>query len=198
MLRVGLSGGIGSGKSSVARFWQTLGIPVYDSDSRARGIMNSDVAVVSAISELFGSQAYTDGALNREYIASRVFSDRGLLQKLNQIVHPAVQNDFCKWSEEQNSPYVVEETALLFDGGENSISRTMDFNVVVVADLSVRVRRASLRDKVSEQKILERINNQMAQEDMIAEADFCIDNNSQLIIPQIIAIDNAIRNSLAK
>lgn len=198
MNKVGLSGGIGSGKSTVAAFWRTIGIPVYESDIEARRIMTSHEPTMQAISELFGFQAYIDGSLNREHIASQVFSNPELLQKLNEIVHPAVQNDFELWSSRQDAPYVIEETALLFDGGEKSIARTMDFNIVVTASLETRLKRACLRDNTSKEKILARIDNQMPQEQMIALSDFCIDNDTQLVIPQIIEIDKAIRNSLHK
>lgn len=195
MIRVGLTGGIGSGKSTVARFWQTLGIPVYESDSRAKALMNSSSEIVEGIKVLFGEKAYDEGGLNRQYIASKVFTDSDLLARLNALVHPAVQRDFMQWSERQDAPYVVEESAILFECGA---SRVMDFNVVVSAGFETRLERASARDGVSREQISERINNQMDQEQMASLADFIIENDSQLLIPQIIKIDGIIRNSFSK
>ncbi|MFI3267037.1 MAG: dephospho-CoA kinase [Rikenellaceae bacterium] len=195
MNKVGLTGGIGSGKSTVAEFWRSLGIPVYDSDSQARRVMNSSMEVVEAVKELFGEAAYCDGQLDRAYIASKVFTDVALLEKLNAIVHPAVQKDFVMWSERQDAPYVIEESALLFECGASEI---MDFNVVVSASQSVRIERACSRDGVGEQKIMERMNNQMPQERMVEFADFNIINEERLLIPQIIEIDRTIRNKINK
>ncbi len=195
MIKVGLTGGIGSGKSTVARFWNTLGIPIYESDSRAKALMNSSSEIICAIKELFGKQAYDDNGLNRQLLSSKVFSDSSLLDRLNAIVHPAVQKDFLEWSAAQSAPYVIEESAILFECGA---SKVMDFNVVVCAKLETRLQRAASRDNVAIEKIMARVNNQMSQESMKALADFEIETNTQLIIPQVIEIDRIITSKMNK
>lgn len=190
MIRVGLTGGIGSGKSSIAHFWQLLGIPIYISDQQARRIMNSDPATIAAIEALFGAEAYVDGVLNRSYIGSKVFCNQELLSKLNAIVHPAVERDFVEWSSRQNSPYVIEESAILFDCGAD---RVMDFNVIVTAPLELRIERAMLRDGATREHIESIIENQSDQQEIASRCDFNIDNGYELVIPQILDIDRKIR-----
>lgn len=130
MIKIGITGGIGSGKSTVCRAFAQLGVPVYDSDSRARRLMNEDVALKAAVSGLFGDGAYDADGLNRKYVAGRIFSDGTLRERLNAVVHPAVAEDFARWAERQQGPYVIEEAAILFESGAY---RQMDKVVTVTA-----------------------------------------------------------------
>ena len=193
MIKVGLTGGIGSGKSTVAKFWRLLGIPTYSSDERARQIMNSDTQVIQAIKHLLGTQAYNSEGLDRAFVASKIFNDKELLSRLNGIVHPAVEQDFELWSSRQSAPYVIEESAILF---ESRAARLMDFNVVVTASLENRITRTMLRNNISREQVIERISNQMPQQEIISMCDFRIENDDQLLIPQIINIDQTIRERI--
>ncbi len=170
---VGLTGGIGSGKSTVAQMFRDLGVPVYDSDKEAKSLMVNSPKLKSAIIDLLGDNAYTGKTLNRSYIAELVFKDTGLLQKLNKIVHPAVRQHFLKWASEQSAPYVIQETALIFENGaQDNYSAT----ILVTAPLEMRLKRVMERDGVAKQVVLERMKNQMDDNQKIDLAQFCIEN----------------------
>ncbi|MEO2053201.1 MAG: dephospho-CoA kinase [Allomuricauda sp.] len=173
MMLVGLTGGIGSGKSTVAQMFRDLGVPVYDSDKEAKSLMVNSPALKSAIIDLLGDNAYTGKTLNRSYIAELVFKDTGLLQKLNKIVHPAVRHHFLKWANEQSAPYVIQETALIF---ENGVQDNYSATILVTAPLEMRLKRVMERDGVSKQVVLERMKNQMDDNQKIDLAQFCIEN----------------------
>ncbi len=170
---VGLTGGIGSGKSTVAQMFRDLGVPVYDSDKEAKSLMVNAPALKSAIIDLLGDNAYTGKTLNRSYIAELVFKDTGLLQKLNKIVHPAVRQHFLKWANEQSAPYVIQETALIF---ENGVQDNYSATILVTAPLEMRLKRVMERDGVAKQVVLERMKNQMDDNQKIDLAQFCIEN----------------------
>ncbi|WP_431161725.1 dephospho-CoA kinase [Flagellimonas beolgyonensis] len=173
MMLVGLTGGIGSGKSTVAQMFRDLGVPVYDSDKEAKSLMVNSPKLKSAIIDLLGDNAYTGKTLNRSYIAELVFKDTGLLQKLNKIVHPAVRQHFLKWASEQSAPYVIQETALIFENGaQDNYSAT----ILVTAPLEMRLKRVMERDGVAKQVVLERMKNQMDDNQKIDLAQFCIEN----------------------
>lgn len=173
-MRVGLTGGIGSGKSTVAGYFRELGIPVYDSDARARELMEGQPALRTAIGALLGPGAYRDGRLNRPFIAERVFGDPQLLASLNALVHPAVRRDFLEWSEQQQAPYVLQEAAVLF---ENGSYQQLDRTILVTAPQPVRVRRVMKRDGVSREAVLARIKNQWDDARKLPLADFVIENS---------------------
>jgi dephospho-CoA kinase len=175
MIQVGLTGGIGSGKSTVASFFRKLGIPVYDSDARAKELMKNDPDLRKAITGLLGEQAYQYGNLDRKWIASRVFSDPELLTALNALVHPAVRRDFGQWSTAQQGPYVVQEAAVLM---ENGGYRELDFNILVTAPETMRISRVVKRDQVTEIQVRERMRNQWTDADKIPLADFVIENTN--------------------
>ena len=175
MIRVGLTGGIGSGKSTVAGFFRALGIPVYDSDLRARDLMQHDEGLRNGIEQLLGKSAYRDGLLDRNHIASMVFEDQGLLQRLNALVHPAVRSDFENWSGEQDTPYVIQEAAILI---ENGAYRDLDRMILVTAPVEERIRRVMERDTVNREAVLSRMRNQWSDADKIPLADFVIENVS--------------------
>jgi dephospho-CoA kinase len=173
MICVGLTGGIGSGKSTVAGFFKKLGIPVYDSDSKARELMRDDIDLRRAITQLLGNKAYEGADLDRKWIASRVFSDPELLQSLNELVHPAVRRDFVRWSEKQQAPYVMQEAAILM---ENGAYRNLDQTILVTAPKALRIDRVARRDEVTPDQVLERMKHQWKDADKIPLADFVIEN----------------------
>lgn len=170
---VGLTGGIGGGKSTVAKMFRELGVPVYDSDSEAKQLMTSSSKVRNAIINLLGEAAYQKKELNRSFVAEKVFKDPRLLQKLNAIVHPAVREHFKEWAKDQNAPYVVQETALIF---ENGTKDHYDRIILVTAPLDVRLKRVMERDGVGPKTVLERMKNQMDDGDKVDLAHFCIEN----------------------
>lgn len=176
MIKIGITGGIGSGKSTVCRIFQVLGIPIYNADNEAKYLMSNDKALKSSIINLLGSESYKNNHLNREFIASKVFKDKDLLKKLNALVHPAVKNDFIKWSEKQIAPYVIYEAALMIESGSYKL---LDKVIVVTAPLEQRIARVCERDKVHQEKVLARINNQLSQEEMLKYADHVITNDGK-------------------
>jgi len=171
---VGLTGGIGSGKSTVARFFRELGVPVYDSDKEAKILMVESEMVRRELINLFGEEAFIDKKLNKTHISSIVFKEKEKLAKLNAIVHPAVRNHFAQWVEQQVSAYVIQETALIF---ENEAQENYDAVILVTAPENIRIQRVIKRDGVSKGEIKARIANQMSDEDKISLADFVIENN---------------------
>lgn len=170
---VGLTGGIGSGKSTVAEMFRELGVPVYDSDSEAKQLMVSSVEVKDAITDLLGKRAYNEDVLDRGFVAEKVFKDPELLRKLNAIVHPAVRQHFKDWVKDQTAPYVIQETALIF---ENGSQEQYDHTILVTAPLDVRLERVIKRDGVGPKAVLKRMKNQMDDADKLDLADFCIEN----------------------
>lgn len=170
---LGLTGGIGSGKTTVAGFFRDLGVPVYIADDEAKKLMNSDPQIQKQIKEIFGEAAYRDNTLNRQYLASRVFKDQDLLERLNSIVHPAVGKHFLTWKDQQDSDYVVYEAAILFEKGGY---RKCDYNLLITAPLEVRVARIRTRDNASVEEIKARMNNQWSDEKKAKFADFTIEN----------------------
>jgi len=171
---VGLTGGIGSGKSTVARFFRELGVPVYDSDKEAKVLMVKSEMVRRELINLFGEEAFIGKKLNKTHISSIVFKEKEKLAKLNAIVHPAVRNHFVQWVEQQSSAYVIQETALIF---ENETRENYDAVILVTAPENIRIQRVIKRDGVSKGEIKARIANQMSDEDKISLADFVIENN---------------------
>lgn len=170
---LGLTGGIGSGKTTVAGFFRELGIPVYIADDEAKKLMNSDPEIKRKIKEIFGDAAYKNGILDRQFLASQVFNDRDLLEKLNSIVHPAVGKHFLTWKEQQDSDYVVYEAAILFEKGGY---KKCDYNLLITAPLEVKVARLQKRDKASAKEIQARMDNQWPDEKKAQYADFIIEN----------------------
>ncbi|WP_423819122.1 dephospho-CoA kinase [Salinimicrobium sp. TIG7-5_MAKvit] len=170
---VGLTGGIGSGKTTVAGFFKELGIPVFIADDEAKLLMVSNSEVKSAVQALFGELSYINGLPERKYIASKVFGDRGKLEQLNAIIHPAVARHFESWKEEQVAPYVIYEAAILFESGGY---KKCDFNLLVTAPLDRRIERLKKRDKSTLEEIEARMNNQWSDEEKAKLADFIIEN----------------------
>ena len=173
MIVIGLTGGIGSGKSTVAAMFKELGIPVYDSDQRAKYLMNTSKIINKQLVALLGEEAYEEGKLNRPFIAEKVFNDSELLAELNNIVHPVVRQDFIDWTKEQDSCYVIQETALLF---ENKSQDLYDDVILVTAPKEVRIERVLSRDNSTRAQVEARMNNQLDDEIKLELANFIIEN----------------------
>ena len=172
---IGLTGGIGSGKSTVARMFESLGVPVYISDDEAKILMETSKSIRQSLVLLFGEHAYVKGVLNRVFIASKVFNDSNLLSKLNKIVHPEVRVHFEKWLKKQKSPYVIKEVAIIFETNSQS---NFDFIISVVAPIEERVQRVMKGRLKTEQEVRSIIKNQLTDTDKIKLSDFVIHNNS--------------------
>lgn len=173
MMKVGITGGIGSGKSTVCRLFAQRGVAVYDSDAEAKRLMAENPALRAGIAVRFGAEAYAGGALNRAYLAATVFSDPAALADLNALVHPAVMADFAAWAERQEGSYVILESAILFEAGlEGSVDRT----VAVLAPLELRVGRTCRRDKCDPESVRRRIAAQAGDDLLRERADYCLVN----------------------
>jgi dephospho-CoA kinase len=188
-LQVGITGGIGSGKSLVCKIFRCLGISVYDADSHAKELMTTDGILVSDIKKEFGVLSYNaDGSLNRAYLGNTVFNDSGRLKTLNALVHPRVGIDYKQWVEQRkDQPYVLKEAALLFEANSH---QSMDKVIVVHANEALRLRRVLKRDhhRTAEQ-VLSIMENQMPEEEKLKRADFMIRNDETiLLIPQVVAL----------
>lgn len=176
-LKIGVTGGIGSGKSLVTRLFQLLNIPTYDADIAAKAIMVDEQAVRDQLVSCFGPEVYlSDGALNRSWLSRKVFNDDRELEKLNAIVHPAVIQKGELWTAAQRSIYSVKEAALLFESGSY---RSLDYTILVSSPLELRVKRVMERDHVSEKEVMARVKKQMAEDEKLELADFVIYNDEQ-------------------
>lgn len=170
---VGLTGGIGSGKTTVAGFFKELNIPVYIADEAGKRLMNTSSEIRQEIIDLFGDKAYQDNLPDRKFIASKVFNDKGLLSQLNKIIHPAVERDFKDWLKDQSSEYVIYEAAILFETGGY---KKCDFNILVTAPRKLKIERLQKRDKSSVEEIKDRMNHQWDDEKKSQMSDFLINN----------------------
>ena len=186
MLKIGLTGGIGSGKSTVAKVFEVLGIPVYYADEEAKRLMNEDGALKEKIQELFGTESYANGLLNRKYIAGIVFNDPKKLEQLNALVHPVTINDANNWLQQQTTPYAVKEAALIFESG---IQEFLDYVIGVYAPAPLRIHRAMHRDNTGREAVMARMSKQMDEEEKMRLCNFVITNDEQqLLIPQVLAL----------
>ena len=184
MVRVGLTGGIGSGKSTVAQIFEVLGIPVYYADIAAKRLMNEDPQLISAITTIFGKQAYVNNILDRKYISSIVFSEPTKLALLNSIVHPATKKDGEAWMQQQTSPYAIHEAALIF---EAKATERLDKVIGVSSPIELRIKRAMERDKVSSDEVLRRMEQQLDEDLKMSKCDFILVNDEQqLLIQQVL------------
>ena len=173
MIKVAICGGIGSGKSTVCQMFAERGIALYDSDSRAKALMNESEELRKALIAEFGEECYVDGVLNRAYLASKAFGSEEQLAKLNSIVHPAVKADFLRWAEAQEGEYCLLESAILFESG---FDKLVDKTVAVLAPQTLRVMRAMERDGATKEAVEARVKAQMSDDELVARCDFAIVN----------------------
>lgn len=173
MIKVGLTGGIGSGKTTVANYFIELGVPIYFADYEAKKLMNSSADIKNKLIREFGEKTYQNGELNRKYLASIVFNDTSKLNIINGIVHPAVANHFAEWIKKQKSNYIIQENAILF---ENNTSSVFDYIITVTASIDVKIERILKRDSGSKNDILSRMKNQWDDLRKIDLSDFVIHN----------------------
>lgn len=186
MLKIGLTGGIGSGKSTVAKIFEALGIPVYYADTVAKRLMNSNEKIKVSIRQHFGEAAYKNNQLDKQYLADIVFNDPEKLELLNALIHPVTINDAEEWMLKQVAPYSIKEAALLFESGA---VENLDFVIGVYAPQALRIRRVMKRDNLTQEEILKRINRQINEEMKMKLCDFVITNNEQeLLIPQVLKL----------
>ena len=185
--KIGITGNIGSGKSMLSAILRTIGIPVYDCDTEAKRLMQSDARTRSRIMQAFGEKCYTrEGTLDRKHLASIIFTDAAALQKINSIVHPRVKEDFEEWSKRQNSAAVAVESAILFECG---LRDSVDIAVTVYADRETCITRACRRSNATREDIKQRLNEQIPAESLIAKSDYAICNNPDTpLLPQINAL----------
>jgi dephospho-CoA kinase len=186
VLRVGLTGGIGSGKTTVAKIFELLGVPVYYADDAAKRIMNEDEELKLAIQQQFGKETYKNDELDRSYLASKVFHDPFQLEILNAIVHPATIRDASKWMNQQQTPYTIKEAALIFESGS---AEQLDYVIGVYAPVSLRIQRTMERNKIDHDEVIKRMNNQIDENIKMKLCDFVIHNDEQqLVIPQVMEL----------
>ncbi len=186
MLKIGITGGIGSGKSTLCQVFEKLGTPVYYADPRAKRLMIKHQGIRQGLIALFGDKIYMpDGQLNRQKLAQIIFNDAEALKKVNQIVHPRVQEDFINWTKNFNhQPYVIKEAAILF---ESRSHEKLDASILVHAPENLRIKRVIKRDRVDEQAVRARMKNQWTDEEKLKLADFVIYNDGlQLLMPQVL------------
>ena len=192
MLKIGLTGGIGSGKSTVAAIFRTLGIPVFDADIEAKRIMVEDKELIQSIKKAFGEEAYIGNTLNRKYIANIVFNDSYQLEILNNLTHPATIKAADEWMDKQNAPYCIKEAALLFEAGT---AGNLDYIIGVQAPDAMRIHRVIQRDNLSREEVMARMSKQIDQTIKMKLCDFVINNDGQqLLIPQVLEIHNRLIN----
>ena len=187
-MQIGITGGIGSGKTLVCHIFTVLGVPVYDADSRAKTLMTTDGILVSQIKKEFGVLSFrSDGSLDRQYLAKHVFNNPEKLKILNSLVHPRVGEDYMRWMTEQHSGYVLKEAALLFEAKSN---QALDKIIVVSAPEDLRIKRVLLRDKHrTEQQVRDIIRNQLEEDKKLKLADYIIQNDEQTpLIPQVVEL----------
>ncbi len=183
MKRIGITGGIGSGKSVVSEVFACMGIPTYNADSASKHLISTRKELITALKKTLGCDIYVHGVLDKKRMAQLIFNDKDLLAKVNSIIHPAVIEDFQAWSESQNASIVACETAILF---ESNMDKLMDISITVTAPIKLRIERCMNRDDISEEQVKARINNQMDDEERIRRADHVIYNDGkQAILPQI-------------
>ncbi len=193
MIKIGITGGIGSGKSIVCEIFSLLGIPVFNADFEARSLQNSDPEIKYQIGRAFGPSIYnSDGILDRKRLAEIIFNNKQALAAINGIIHPAVRKKFLEWCQKfRSAPYTLYEAAILFESG---YAKDFERNIVVLSQENLRIARVIERDHVTEEIVKKRILNQMSDRDKSILADYHIDNNDNyLLIPQVLNIDKLIR-----
>jgi len=182
-LKIGITGGIGSGKTFICRLFEALGIPVYNADEEAKRLMNTDIRIKEKLIAQFGEATYKDGLLDRAFLANMVFSDKDKLELLNGIVHPIVIQEAKDWAERQTTGYSLKEAALLFESGSY---KELDYTILVTAPIDIRIQRVIERDGTTEPQVWERMNKQLSDEEKLQLADFVIVNDGITpLLPQV-------------
>lgn len=195
MLKIGLTGGIGSGKTTVAKIFELLNIPVYYADEASKRLYHTDKNLIADIKKKFGEDVYTNEQLNRSKLAAIVFNDPHKLELLNQLVHPPTIRDAEEWMKKQTAPYAIKEAALLFESGS---AAGLDYVIGVKAPSHLRIKRVIDRDGLSRDEILSRANRQIDEDIKTRLCDFVINNNEQeLLIPQVLELHNLFLNASA-
>ena len=195
MLKLGITGGIGSGKTTVAKVFEVLGIPVYYADDAAKRLMNTDEKLKEKIQLQFGNDVYKDGRLDRKYLAEIVFKNPEKLQLLNALVHPATLKDAERWMQNQSAAYSLKEAALIFESGAQE---QLDYVIGVTAPAPLRIQRTMHRDNITREEVILRMDKQMDETIKIKLCDFVIKNDEQeMLLPQVIALHEKLVN-LAK
>ena len=185
-IRLGVTGGIGSGKSSVCRVFNVLGIPVFYSDPEAKAIMNNDLSVRSKINAIAGKDLYLSGNLDREELSTMIFNDEELLGRVNALIHPLVFQNFIQWADKQIAPYVIMEAAILFESGASEL---VDKVLTVVAPLDQRIERTVKGNQLTREQVMDRIRNQMDDDIRVKNSDYIIYNSeNDMIIPSVLRI----------
>ena len=196
MLKVGLTGGIGSGKSIVAAIFEVLRIPVYYSDREAKRIMNENETVKKKLIEYFGEDTYSNGQLSRSYLASVIFNDSHKTELVNSLIHPEVIADADKWFAQQSAPYAIKEAALIFESGAH---QHLDKVIGVSAPQNLRLQRITQRDNMKPEEIFKRMEKQMDEEIKMRLCDYIIQNDeSQMLLPQVLELDRVLRGESCK
>jgi dephospho-CoA kinase len=187
MLKIGITGGIGAGKSTVAGIFKVLGVPVFDADATAKNILNTDSVLREQIADTFGSETYKNGLLDKKYLATLVFNNPDQLAKLNALVHPATIAAADKWASRfADRPYIIKEAALLFEAGTYV---GLDYIIGVTAPVELRIARVMARDQVSREEVLSRMQHQLDDTEKMQRCDFVIDNSdASLVIPEVLAL----------
>lgn len=185
-MKLGITGGIGSGKTSVCKVFHVFGIPTFSADPAAREILDNDEGIKKRINSIAGKDLYTRGLLDRSALATLIFNDSALLAKVNELVHPAVFENFRKWAFSQDAPYVIMEAAILFESGANML---VDKVATVIAPIGQRIQRVIQRNNLTREQVMERIRNQMDDEQRIKLSDYVINNSEKdLIIPAVLKV----------
>lgn len=192
MLKIGITGGIGSGKSTVCTFFEIIGIPVFTADQEAKGVMDKSSVIRNQLTAMFGKDIYLNNdVLDRKKLAELIFHSPALLEKVNALVHPEVRKYFLDWLQKQNAPYVVYEAAILFETG---FYATMDFNILITAPEEERIKRIMAREKTTVKDVKNRISRQWPDSKKTELADYIINNdNKELIIPHLVKLDKKFR-----
>lgn len=186
VMKLGVTGGIGSGKSSVCRVFSVLGIPVFSADTVAREVMDIDTGIILRINTITGKNLYAGGSLDRVELARLIFNNKALLEKVNSLVHPVVFSRFREWEKQQSAPYVIMEAAILFESGASKI---VDRVVTLVAPYEQMVSRVIHRSNLTREQVMERMRNQMSDSERIKHSDYVIHNSEDdMIIPAVLKI----------
>jgi len=192
--KIGITGGIGSGKSIICEVLKVMGYPVFNSDDEAKLLMMNNREVINQIINVFGDEAYIGNSLNRPYLAAQIFNDESLKTALNNIVHPAVRKAFKEWAETQKTTLVFNEAAILFETGAY---KTFDHTVLVTAPEAIRIARVISRDKTTIEEVQQRMKNQWKDDAKKELASYVINNdNTTLVIPQVIAMVKYLENTI--